>query len=230
MLEWASVTVSETRLRQLMDVFLEENGKLNLSALRTPELCWTGNILDSIAFLQSFDAYPDLKKAKKLLDIGTGGGFPLMPLALCLPETHCIGIDATQKKIDAVQRIITAVDIPNASLICGRTESVGHSAEYRGQFDVVTARAVAPLSVLLEYAVPFLKVGGLCAFWKSTKIASELAETADAQKKLSAPYLGAFQYALPDQWGERTIVFFKKTAATSSDYPRRTGIPKQDPL
>lgn len=222
--------VSETRLRQLMDVFLEENGKLNLSALRTPELCWTGNILDSIAFLQSFEEYPDLKKVKKLLDIGTGGGFPLTPLALCLPDTQCIGMDATQKKVDAVRRVIAAVDIPNASLVCGRTESLAHSAEYRAQYDVVTARAVAPLSVLLEYAVPFLKVGGLCAFWKSTKIASELADTADAQKKLSAPYLGEFQYELPDQWGERTIVFFKKTAATSSDYPRRTGIPKQDPL
>lgn len=224
------MTIDESRLRQLMDVFLEENRKLNLSALRTPELCWPGNILDSVAFLQSFDAYPDLPKMKKLLDIGTGGGFPLVPLALCLPDVMCIGIDATQKKVDAVRRIITAVGIPNASLVCGRTESLAHNAEYRAQFDVVTARAVAPLSVLLEYAVPFLKVGGLCAFWKSTKIAAELAATADAQQKLSAPYLGAFEYQLPDHWGQRTIVFFKKTAATSRDYPRRTGIPKQDPL
>lgn len=222
--------IDEAKLRQLMEVFLEENRKLNLSALRTPELCWHGNILDSVAFLQSFDSYPELKKAKKILDIGTGGGFPLTPLALCLPDTQCIGLDATQKKVDAVRRIIAAVGIPNASLVCGRTESLAHNAEYRAQFDVVTARAVAPLSVLLEYAVPFLKIGGLCAFWKSTKIASELADTADAQKTLSAPYLGAFQYELPDQWGERTIVFFRKTATTSSDYPRRTGIPKQDPL
>ncbi len=224
------MVIDESRLRQLMDVFLEENRKLNLSAMRTPELCWPGNILDSVAFLQAFETYPDLKKTKKLLDIGTGGGFPLLPLALCLPDVQCVGIDAMQKKIDAVSRIIVAVGIPNASLISGRTESLAHSAEYRGTFDLVTARAVAPLSVLLEYAVPFLKVGGLCAFWKSTKIAQELAETADAQKMLSAPYLGNFLYALPDQWGERTIVFFKKSAETPSEYPRRTGIPKQDPL
>ncbi len=224
------MTVDESRLRQLMDVFLVENAKLNLSALRTPDLCWHGNILDSIAFLQAFETYPDLKKIKKLLDIGTGGGFPLLPLALCLPHVECVGIDATQKKVDAVGRIIASVSIPNTSLLCGRTESIAHNATYRGQFDVITARAVAPLSVLLEYAVPFLAVGGLCAFWKSTKIAAELAETADAQKKLSASYLGTFQYALPGQWGERTIVFFKKTAATLRDYPRRTGVPKQDPL
>ena len=222
--------VDESRLRQLMDAFLKENTQLNLSAMRTPDLCWPGNILDSIALLQAFDTYPDLKKIKNLLDIGTGGGFPLTPLALCLPDIRCLGIDATQKKVDAVRRIIAAASIPNASLIAGRVESLAHNAEYRAQFDLVTARAVAPLSVLLEYAVPFLKIGGICGFWKSTKIAQELAETVDAQKKLSAPYVGNFQYALPDQWGERTIVFFKKTAATLSDYPRRTGIPKQTPL
>ncbi len=230
MVKNASVHIDEVKLRQLMDVFLTENSKLNLTAMRTPELCWPGNILDSIAFLQAFETYPDLKKTKKLLDIGTGGGFPLLPLALCLPDIQCIGVDATQKKIDAVSRIIVTVGIPNASLVSGRTESLAHSAEYRAQFDLVTARAVAPLSVLLEYAVPFLKVGGLCAFWKSTKIAQELAATADAQKMLSAPYVGNFLYALPDQWGERTIVFFKKTAETSSEYPRNVGVPKTKPL
>lgn len=224
------MTIDEPRLRRLMKVFLAENAKLNLSALRTEDLCWHGNVLDSVAFLQSFDAYPDLKKIKTLLDIGTGGGFPLMPLALCLPDIRCVGIDATQKKVDAVRRIIEAVGIPNASLVSGRIESLAHSAEYRAQFDLVTARAVAPLSVLLEYAVPFLKIGGLCAFWKSTKIAAELADSADAQKKLSAPYLGNFPYTLPGNWGERTIVFFKKTAATPNEYPRRTGVPKQEPL
>ncbi len=226
----AWVHIDEKKLRQLMEVFLEENRNLNLSAFRTPELCWPGNILDSVAFLQAFEAYPDLKKVGRLLDIGTGGGFPLTPLARCLPDVQCTGIDATQKKVDAAERIIAAVGIPNVSLLCGRVESLAHNAEYREQFDLVTARAVAPLAVLLEYAVPFLRVSGLCAFWKSTKIAGELAETADAQKMLSAPYIGSFQYALPDKWGERTIVFFKKTAATPNDYPRRTGMPKQQPL
>ncbi len=224
------VNIDESRLRQLMHVFLEENSKLNLSAMRTAELCFPGNVLDSIAFLQAFETYPDLKKIKKLLDIGTGGGFPLTPLALCLPHVQCIGMDATQKKIDALGRIIASVGIPNVTLVCGRTESLAHHHEYREVFDVVTARAVSSLSVLLEYAVPFLTVGGLCAFWKSTKIAHELAETADAQKKLSCSYIGNFQYALPDPWGERTIVFFKKTAPTSNEFPRNIGVPKTNPL
>lgn len=224
------VTVDESRLRQLCETFLVENKKLNLSAFRSPEHCWVGNVLDSVALLQATDVQPDLRKIHSLLDIGTGGGFPLLPLALCLPEVACTGMDATQKKIDAVGRIVEAVGISNVTLKCGRVESFAHNAELRETFDFVTARAVAPLSVLLEYSVSFLKVGGLCAFWKSTKVADELAMSATAQKLLSAPFAGTYTYALPEHWGERTIVFFKKTAATDKDYPRRTGVPKQKPL
>ena len=213
-----------------MTAFLAENAKLNLSAFRSEQHCWIGNVLDSIALLQMYDRYPDLRKVKYLVDIGTGGGFPLLPLALCLPDVQCTGIDATQKKIDAVGRIAAACAIPNVKLLCGRIESLAHSAEHREQADLVTARAVAPLSVLLEYASPLLKVGGFCAFWKSTKVAAELADSAKAQEVLHCRYLGDFTYALPDNWGDRTIVLFRKSAPISKEYPRRTGIPKQKPL
>ncbi len=224
------MSIDEHKLRDLVTAFLAENAKLNLSAFRTPEHCWIGNVLDSIALLQALDRYPDLKKIASLADIGTGGGFPLLPLSLCLPDVQCTGIDATQKKIDAVGRIAAACSIPNVKLLCGRIESLAHSGEYREQFDLVTARAVAPLAVLLEYAVPLLKPAGMCAFWKSTKVASELADTAKAQDVLRCKYLGDFTYTLPDNWGDRTIVFFKKVGPTSPEYPRRTGIPKQKPL
>lgn len=224
------MTIDEIRLRQLVKVFLEENKKLNLSAFRTEELCWAGNILDSVAFLQAFDAYSELKKVRSLVDLGTGGGFPLLPLSLCLPEVTCTGVDSMQKKIDAVQRIVDALLISNVRLLCDRAENIAHSNDYRGRYDLVTARAVAPLAVLLEYAVPLLKVGGMCVFWKSTKVADELAATAAAQKVLVSSFAGTFTYALPDKWGERTIVFFRKNGDTPSEYPRRTGVPKQKPL
>lgn len=224
------MSIDEHKLRELVTAFLAENKKLNLSAFRTSEHCWIGNVLDSISILQAVDRYPDLKKITSLVDIGTGGGFPLLPLSLCLPDVACTGIDATQKKIDAVGRIAAACAIPNVKLLCGRIESIAHNAEYREKSDLVTARAVAPLSVLLEYASPLLKVGGLCAFWKSTKVAAELADTAKAQEVLRCRYLGDFTYTLPDGWGDRTIVFFKKAGSVSSEYPRRTGIPKQKPL
>jgi 16S rRNA (guanine527-N7)-methyltransferase len=226
----AYMHIDEARLRELVTIFLAENKKLNLSAFRTEELCWVGNVLDSVAFLQAFEKYPDLKDLKTIADIGTGGGFPLLPLALCLPEVTCTGIDSTQKKIDAVGRIVEAMSMKNVRLIADRMEVVAHQKEYRETFDLVTARALAPLNVLLEYAIPLLKVGGWCAFWKSTKVADELAGTASAQKILKTSFVGSFEYTLPGNWGDRTIVFFKKNAATSADYPRKTGIPTQKPL
>jgi 16S rRNA (guanine527-N7)-methyltransferase len=222
--------IDEPRLRQLMTAFLEENAKLNLSAFRTEEHCWVGNILDSLALLRAAEEIPFLSDAKKLLDIGTGGGFPLLPLALCLPDVRCVGIDATMKKVEAVRHIISAVGIQNAELMCGRLEELGHRNDLRETFDIVTARAVAPLPVLLEYAAPFLKVGAVAAFWKSTRVANELASSSKAQQVLGMPFLRIYQYDLGKEWGERTIVFFRKQRATPEAYPRRTGVAKTHPL
>lgn len=222
--------VDEFRLRRLVTVFLEENKKLNLSAFRTEEHCWVGNVLDSIAVIEACTQVRGVSKPTTLIDIGTGGGFPLLPLAVTWPETRCIGIDSIAKKISAVRRIASALELKNVMLLSGRVEELASSDDYRETADMVTARAVAPLPVLLEYAVPLLKVGGVCAFWKSSRIADELSSSASAQKILSAPLLGEFDYELPGGFGKRIILFFKKTAATKADYPRKTGIPKSKPL
>lgn len=220
----------EPKLRELVTVFLEENKKLNLSAFRTEEHCWMGNVLDSVSLLDAFTKIEGISVPSTLLDIGTGGGFPLLPLAISLPGTHCSGIDATKKKIDAVQRIVDALGLKNVGLFSERLEEKARDKNFREKFDVVTARAVAPLSVLLEYAVPFLKVGGYCAFWKSSKVADELAESARAQKALSVQFAGTYEYELPENFGKRLIVFFRKTKTTSADYPRSIGTPKAKPL
>lgn len=220
----------DLRLKELLTVFLSENTKLNLSAFRTNELCWTGNILDSVSILDPKQIFVDCNKVRSIVDLGTGGGFPLLPLALALPHAHCLGIDSIGKKIEAVGRIVATMKIPNVELKSDRIEVLAHQDRYREQADLVTARALAPLNVLLEYAVPLLKVGGLCAFWKSTKVADELAMSSNAQKILSCRFHGTFEYDLGGAWGKRTIVFFRKDAATPKDYPRKTGTPKSEPL
>ncbi len=213
-----------------MHVFLEENKKLNLSAFRTDEHCWIGNVLDSLSFLEALKSVEGLKMPATLLDIGTGGGFPLLPLAISLPETHCSGIDATRKKIDAVQRIVASLGLKNVGLFVDRFEDKARDKNFREKFDCVTARAVAPIAVLLEYAVPFLTVGGFCAFWKSSKVADELAASVNAQKILGVSFAGTYEYDLSSDFGKRLIVFFRKTKTTSSEYPRKVGIPKAKPL
>ncbi len=150
----------EQKLRRLNKVFLEENTKLNLSALRTEELSWIGNVLDSLAILESALLSPDSKELK-ILDMGTGGGFPLLPLALCVPDCTFIGMDATQKKITAVERIIEEMQLPNATVVVGRAEELAHDPEHREQYDIVLSRAVAPINTLIELSSPFAKVNGI---------------------------------------------------------------------
>ena len=192
------------RLLELIQVFLEENKKLNLSAYRTEETCWIGNILDSLSFL---DILPSLKIVNcklKILDIGTGGGFPLLPLAICLHDIQCTGIDSTKKKIDAVERIVHAMQLSNVNVIWGRAE------EHKTQYDIVLARAIAPLKKLLPIASSLTKPDGYLVFWKSMKIEEELKESVHMQHKLGCTLIDKHVYELPGNLGERQLLIFKK--------------------
>jgi len=219
----------EQRLRHLMQVFLTENAKINLSALRTEDACWTGNILDSLA-LQELECATVLEQPNsKLIDVGTGGGFPLLPLAIVYPQARCTGLDSIRKKIDAVTRIAKEADITVAT-VANRAEVLGHDKKFREQFDIVTSRAVAPLGILLEYVAAFAKVGGHIVLWKSMHIDGELAESGTAQRKLNCELVHTHQYELGGDWGTRQLLVFKKTAALDKQYPREVGMAKKETL
>ncbi len=207
----------------LLQAFLEENAKLNLSALRTPEACRIGNIEDSLALLHSAERHKMQDTRCKLIDIGTGGGFPLLPLAIARPDWHCTGVDSIKKKVDAVNRIVKKLDIKNVSVIAERSEILGRKREYREQYDVVTSRAVAPLNILLEYCAPFARVGGCIVLWKSMHIDEELRESAAAQKILHCQPLPAYRYSLDGDFGQRQLLIFRKTAPVPPQYPRVVG-------
>jgi len=217
----------QQRLQDLKKVFLEENQKLNLSALRDEDAIWIGNISDSLVALdlEIFHA-PDIK----ILDVGTGGGFPLLPLAICLPDTQFVGLDSTKKKLDAVSRMTDALGIENVRMLAGRCEEKGRDQQHRNQYDMVTARAVAPLNILLEYAAPFVKPGGHFIAWKSMKVDTELEESLLARAELSCHLNQQYEYELPGDWGKRQLLVFEKTSTTSGKYPREIGIPKLHPL
>ena len=215
----------EKRLHELCDAFLLENQKLNLSAFRTEENCWVGNVLDSVAVLDL-----DVLKVDSIVDIGTGGGFPLLPLALLKPETKFTGIDSTKKKIDAIGRICDAMDIQNVQLLSSRLEDIGRDPTFREQFDIVTARAVAPLNILLEYASPLVKMGGHILCWKSMNIDQELQDSLLARAELSCQLEDKYKYELPGDWGKRQILTFSKRGKIGKKYPREVGIPKKVPL
>lgn len=218
----------ELRLRELVKVFLLENAKVNLSAFRTEEACWTGNVLDSLAAAD----LPQFKRLTqgKILDIGTGGGFPLLPLALALPNLKFTGLDATQKKIDAVQHVAEAMRLQNVELISMRAEALGHENRYREKFDIVTARAVADINVLLEYASPFVKPAGRIILWKSMNIEEELEQSTAAQKEFQCGFHSAVTYDLPGDFGQRQLLVFEKKGKLSDKYPRAIGVAKKKPM
>ncbi|MBU0766820.1 16S rRNA (guanine(527)-N(7))-methyltransferase RsmG [Patescibacteria group bacterium] len=228
----------EKRLEQLNEVFLEENCKLNLSAFRTSELSWVGNIMDSLAVLDT----PLLQKNSKLniLDLGTGGGFPLLPLAICLspeasakggcPNCKFTGIDATQKKVSAVENIAQTLELKNVDVVAGRAEELGRDEKYREQFDIVLSRAVAPINTLLEYCAPFTKVKGHIVLWKSLTIEQELKDSLIARAELSCHLIDKYEYELPEKFGKRQLLIFEKTFKTKPKYPRDVGIPKKNPI
>lgn len=220
----------DLRLRELMRVFIKENANINLSALRTEEACWIGNIQDSLAFLdRPFCAELNAQNAT-LLDVGTGGGFPLLPLAITMPQMRCTGLDTIRKKVDAVARIARELKLTNVSTVAERAEVLGQDKKYREHYDVVTSRAVAPLNVLLEYCSPFAKKGGLIALWKSVHIEEELQQSERAQRVLACELKEQHRYGLPGDFGVRQLLIFKKTAALPDEFPRKVGMPKKEPL
>ncbi|TSC79883.1 MAG: 16S rRNA (guanine527-N7)-methyltransferase [Candidatus Peregrinibacteria bacterium Gr01-1014_25] len=223
----------ERMLRKLVDVFLDENSRINLSAHRTSESCWTGNILDSLAFLDVLSPGPNPEfriPSDSLLDLGTGGGFPALPLAICLPGMTVTAMDATRKKVDAVRRIADRLALPNLRTLVGRAEDIGRMPQHRARYDIVTSRAVAALSTLLEFCVPLARVGGCVVLWKSMDIDEELRTSANAQKQLHCSLVQTHRYDLGGNWGTRQLLVFRKDKATPAAYPRRTGLPGKDPL
>lgn len=223
----------EAQLRRLLEVFLRHNQQLNLSALRSPSHCWIGNVLDSLAFLEIAPAIfgKNWQEQKpRILDIGIGGGFPLLPLAIMMPEAQFVGVDAVRKKVDAVEEMVRELELKNVQVLPARAEELARSLEHRALYDVILSRAVAPISVLLEYCVPFLKVHGRCVVWKSLHIAKELEQAAKARRLLSAHLTDMHTYTLPEDFGERQLVVFEKQQPTGEEFPRRVGVPMQKPL
>lgn len=219
----------EARLRELLTAFLAENAKLNLSALRTEDAAWHGNILDSLPFLDLI-GQEIITAPRTLLDVGTGGGFPLLPLAVTLPRTQCTGMDSIGKKVEAVKRIASALRLENVTLVADRAEALAHLPAHREKYDVVVSRAVAPLNVLLEYVSPLARQHGYVVLWKSLHAEEEIAASEPAQKALLCRLTHRHVYDLGGDWGSRQLLVFKREGATPRQYPRDVGEPKKSPI
>ena len=194
------------RLAEFVDLLLDENRRVNLTAIRSAPEVWRLHICDSLA------AVPLLRETTpaKILDLGTGGGVPGIPLACAVPAAAFTLIDATRKKTAAVERMATKLGFDNLRVVWGRAEVLAQDPSLRHAFTVVIARAVAPVRDLAVYAAPFLQAGGKALFYKTLDFADELAAAENALPALGLRYSAARHYRLPGDMRERVLLVLEK--------------------
>lgn len=184
--------------------FLEENAKHNLISKNDEKFLHEKHIYDSLSLKLFLDKY-GIKKAK-VLDIGCGGGFPCVPLAIEFPEIKILGVDSIRKKINSVQTISDSLELKNLKLICDRVENLKEK-----NFDIVISRAVADMAKISEYALPLVKKGGYFVAYKSKKAMEELESAKSVLKKYNAEVVDILEYTLPlEEVYERNLVCVKR--------------------
>lgn len=215
---------------------LHANEAFNLTAIRDAAEAWRKHIFDSLTLIAPL---AELPQGSTLIDVGSGGGLPGIPVAICMPHLRITLLEATGKKVEFLRATAEALGLKNVSVVQDRAESLGHNrgtktgqadgtnirvGAHRECYDAVTARAVGRLATLAELTVPFAKIGGLILLIKGEQADAELAEASKALHLLKATHATT----LPTPTGR--IVVLNKSSATPRDYPRRDGEPKRSPL
>ena len=186
-----------------INAFLIQNSKLNLISKNDEKFLWEKHIFDSLAIEKFFEKYKP--SASKLLDIGTGGGFPSVPAALAYPELEVYALDSIRKKIKAIEDIKSELNIKNLHTICERAEKITQ------KFDIITSRAVASLKIISGYALPLLKEDGYFVAYKSIRTSEEIEEAKPVLKKYNAKVIDIIRYDLPLQENHtRNLVIIKQ--------------------
>ena len=212
------------RLNRYAQLLVQRNEQINLTAITDPEGIAVKHFFDSIYPFTMF--VPE--DGAKLIDVGTGAGFPSCPLKIYRDDVHITLLDSLNKRVNFLQELSDSVGL-NAECVHGRAEEFGRKAEYREQYDIATARAVANLRDLCEYCLPFVKVGGAFVSLKGSSGQEELDEAKAAIKLLGGKTEKVVEYELPNGDG-RTLIVIRKVSPTPSKFPRNAGQMKKKPL
>lgn len=206
-----------------MKELIEWNERINLTAITDEYEIILKHFIDSITILKEIENY------KSLIDIGTGAGFPGIPIAIMNPNIEITLLDSLNKRIVFLDNIIRKLELRNTKTIHARAEDIGKDKEYREKFDITTSRAVAPLNVLVEYMLPFNKINGKCICMKGSNL-EELNQSEKALKEIGGKINKIEKIVLPETNMERNIVVINKFKSTPMKYPRKAGTPKKDPI
>lgn len=206
------------------DLLLSENGKYNLTSITDKNDVWLKHFLDSVLPFDVFD------KGSSVLDVGGGAGFPSIPLKIVRPDLKLVVIDSVKKKTNFMQLVVDSLKLDNIKIIHSRCEDIAKDTTYREKFDYVVARAVAPLSILLEYTVPMAKIGGEMVLYKGANYKEELENSQNAIKILNCHLKQIKDVYVKECGYSRYFLEFVKTKQTDKKYPRGQNKPRISPL
>ena len=208
------------------DLLLTWNAHTNLTAITDPFGVTVRHFLDSLLLLRVVNP-PD---GARLIDVGTGAGFPGLPLAIVKPAIKVTLLEATGKKTAFLAEVVRALGLPNVTILTSRAEDAGQMVDQREHYDLVTARAVAQLSILTEYLLPLCRVGGQCIALKGESAAAEIDAASPAIRLLGGKVARLEKVTLPHVADPHYLIVIDKIAPTPALYPRRTGVPSKKPL
>jgi 16S rRNA (guanine527-N7)-methyltransferase len=211
------------------DLLLEWNTRFNLTAITDPQEVLTRHFVDSLTVTRAVPVQMR-QDQPRVLDVGSGAGFPGLALAIAFPEWRVTALEATGKKVRFLEHVIAMLELRHTRALAGRAEERAHVPAERGRYDVVTARAVAPLPVLLEYCQPFARPGGLVVAPKKGELAAELAAGRVAATTLGGRLDEPLAVTAPGLENDRVLIVVHQERLSPPRYPRASGMPTKHPL
>lgn len=222
-----NIDLSEDQLEQLydyMNILTEWNKVMNLTAITEPKEIIIKHFVDSLTVLNKID-----KKAT-IIDVGTGAGLPGIPIKIACPSVKVVLLDSLNKRINFLNEVISKLELKDIKTFHGRAEDYGKDKNHREKYDIAIARAVAPLNVLIEYLMPFVKLNGKCICMKGTEVEEEIENSKRGIQILGGDKIITDDFSIPNTDIERSIIIIEKNKLTDKKYPRKAGTPSKEPL
>ena len=252
-LHWQPTSHQQQQLQRLYELVLEGNRQLNLTRITEPSEFWEKHLWDSLRGIAPFfkDEGGGMKEEEessssfippygsgegvhpssfRVIDIGTGGGFPGIPAAIACPDWQVTLLDSTQKKVTFLQTLATTLELENITTLVDRAEQVGQLPEHREAYDLALIRAVGPASVCAEYALPLLKLEGQAVLYRGQWTPEETEALRPAVAQLGGAIAAIEECSTPVSQGMRHCLYLRKVAPTPSEFPRAIGVPAKQPL
>jgi len=206
---------------------IEWNSRFNLTAIRDENGIEIKHFLDSLTCILAFEPS---SPPRSLIDVGTGAGFPGIPLKLIYPHMRLTLVESIQKKAGFCQHVVETLGLRQVTVLAQRAEDVGQDPQHREAYDVATGRAVAPMPTLVEYLLPLVRIGGMVIMQKGENAPAETQQSEKVIARLGGQLRKIMPIALPAVVEDRYLVVLDKVAQTPAEYPRRTGLPAKQPL